>query len=369
MIYLDNAATTFPKPESVIRAVTECLSKYCANAGRSSHALAVRTAEEIYKAREAVAEHLSFHLPERVVFVQNATYALNTAIKSLIPKGTHVLISDLEHNSVLRPIESLMRQGEITYSVFSTSGNVKDNIERLIKPETSAIVSTLCSNVTGKEIPIGLLCHVARAHDLIFIADGSQIFGHKRIDLTKNPCDAFCAPAHKGAFGIQGCGIICFAGNTLPTRGLVEGGTGSYSRSPLMPSELPDLIEGGTLPTPSIVALRHGLEYIRNYTPEAADIYLSELRISFLERIASLPKLCVRAHGTSIISFTGNGISADDIIRHLNSCAIAARGGLHCAPLAHKTLGTENGGTVRISLSLFNDTKDADALYRTLKAL
>ena len=369
MVYLDNAATSLPKPITVLRAVNECIEEYCANSGRSSHRLAMRCSDEIYAAREAVARHFCMDDPSRTVFVTNATYALNTAIKTMIPSGAHVLISELEHNAVLRPVEKLKREGKISYSVFSTRGDIHRNIKKLITPKTAAIVSTLCSNVSGAEIPIDILSTVSRENGLIFIADASQIAGHKRIDLSRNPCDALCAPAHKGMLGIQGCGFICFAGNRLPTKSFIEGGTGSHSLDVNMPIQLPDLLEGGTLPTPAIVALRHGIDFIENIGLSEIETRMRILKNEFLARLDALDKIAVIAHGGTIISLVGKGLSNSAIISRLNDCEIATRGGLHCAPMAHRALGTLGTGTIRISLSVMNTVEDADALYKCLSDL
>ena len=367
MIYFDNAATTYPKPERVIKSVTECIRNYCANAGRSSHDNAVKCAEKIYEARESIARHFNFGKPENVVFTENATYALNIAIKTLIPKNSHVIISNLEHNSVLRPIIKLANDGYLTYSVYNALTDIEKNIKCLIKADTRAIISTLASNVSGFEIPISILSRVARENSLLFIADGSQLAGHKRIDLGKNPCDAFCAPGHKGLFGIQGAGFICFAGETLPTKSFIEGGSGFHSKLPTMPNELPELLEGGTLPTPAIVSLNEGISFIEDVTPDAIAEKITFLRSSLVERLENLKKIKIISASSAIVSLTQDSGEISKIDALLAREKIAIRSGLHCAPLAHNAYGTIEHGCVRISLSYFNSIDEVDALYSLLK--
>ena len=367
MIYFDNAATTYPKPERVINTVTECIRDYCANAGRSSHYNAVKCAEKIYEARECIAKHFNFDKPEHVVFTENATYALNIAIKTLIPQNSHVIISNLEHNSVLRPIVRLANDGYLTYSVYDALTDIEKNIKCLIRDNTSAIVSTLASNISGFEVPLSLLSRVARENSLLLIADASQLAGHKRIDLRKNPCDAFCAPGHKGLFGIQGVGFICFAGKAIPTKSFIEGGSGFHSRMPTMPKELPELLEGGTLPTPAIIALNEGIRFIEDVTPEAITEKIAILRNSLLSRLEELKGIKIIAANGAIVSLSEANGEISEIDALLTKEKVAIRSGLHCAPLAHTAYGTANFGSIRISLSYFNSINEIDTLYSLLK--
>jgi len=368
MVYLDNAATSFPKPPTVIEAVTDCLCKYCANSGRSSHFMAMKTAEEIYLAREAVSDLFMLDAPENVVFTQNATYALNIAIKSVLTDKCHVLISDMEHNSVLRPIYSLSRKIGIEYSVFSTSGEISKNIESLLRGDTVAIISTLASNVTGREVSLEVLNTIAKKHRLILILDASQLAGHKMIDISTTERAILCAPGHKGLLSIQGCGFLLFKG-IVPSATLVEGGTGSLSYDLKMPTSLPDHFEAGTLSTPSIVSLRHGIEFLRTYGIDNISARIKKTTESFTERLKEIKDISIYSEGNGIISFKIKGIPISVIADSLNSEMIFVREGLHCAPLAHKTIGTFDTGLIRVSLSLFSECRDADILYNTLLGL
>ncbi|MBE6537058.1 MAG: aminotransferase class V-fold PLP-dependent enzyme [Ruminococcaceae bacterium] len=365
MIYLDNAATTFPKPETVIKKTEEFIRKYCANSGRSSHSLAIKTDEEIYRARESVAELLSFPNPERVCFTTNATYALNIAIKSFITKKCHVLISDIEHNSILRPIYKLKEKIGIEYSVFSTDGDIEKNIQNALHEDTYAIITTLTSNVTGKEIPIQILSNAAKRYNLKLIVDASQLIGHKEIDVMKTHCDAICAPGHKGLFGIQGAGFAVFV-TEPPYETIIEGGSGNESQNPNMPRRLPERFEAGTLPAPSIVALGSGIDYLKEIGISKVENRIRYLTEEFYEELQKNKRLKIYAAENGIISFAIPDINSHKVASFLDKRDICVRSGLHCAPMAHSKLGTLKNGLVRVSLSIFNTTDDALYISRVL---
>lgn len=365
MIYLDNAATTFPKPESVIRRTEECIRKYCANSGRSAHSLAIKTDEEIFYTREAIANFLSFESPERVCFSTNATYALNIAIKSFISERRHILVSDIEHNSILRPLNSLREKIGIDYSSFNTDGNIEENLTNAIRPDTYAIITTLTSNVTGKEIPLEILSRVSKKYGLKLIVDASQIIGHKEINLTKTPCDVLCAPGHKALFGIQGVGFAVFV-TPPPYNTLIEGGSGNESQNPFMPKALPERFEAGTLPAPSIVSLGAGIDFINEFGIASVEKRINRLTEFFAHHIEKHKSIRIYAKENGIISFDVNGASSHLIAKLLNDKGICVRSGLHCAPSAHAKLGTQKNGLVRVSLSIFNTESEANALSLSL---
>ena len=367
MIYLDNAATTFPKPPCVLEAVSKCISEYCANSGRSAHSLAVKTAEEIYSVRERVASLLNFSSPENVCFTSNATYALNMAMKCLIPHGTHVILSDLEHNSTLRPIERMKSTCGISYSHFSTHGDIAKNIEAVLENNTSTIVSTLMSNVSGDELSLQRLSETAEAHNLRLIVDASQMIGHKRIDMGKYACDALCAPGHKGLFGIQGAGILCFGKDPDIKSTLIEGGSGNHSESILMPDKLPEMMEAGTLPSPSVISLGAGIDFINDVGLDSIEEHINGLTDYLSCLLSELKNIEVVSAKNGIIAIRGLKCANAQIDEALQKQDICVREGLQCAPLAHKTLGTLKTGVIRISLSYFNRKEDAQALYLQLK--
>ena len=368
MIYLDNAATTYPKPKKVIKECMRCIRDYCGNPGRSSHSLSMKTSEKIFEARESVAELLG--MPdkcENVVFTQNATYALNFAIKCSVTPRSHILVSDVEHNSVIRPLNAMRKTHAIDYSMFS-SDDVEGSIEELIRPETKYLISTLGSNVTGKEISLSVLSRISKKYGLYLIVDSSQIIGHKRIDLEKTPCDVLCAPGHKALFGIQGSGFAFFRDYSKADV-LIHGGSGNQSISEEMPDNLPERFEAGTLPSPSIISLLEGIKFINNQTLEFVENKISEISNLIYERLSSIKKVRIYAAENGIISFNLDGVSSHLVSEKLNSYRICTRAGLHCAPSAHRKLGTLESGTVRASLSCLNERADADRLYKAMKEI
>lgn len=369
MNYLDNAATTYPKPRCVQSAVQQCLRQCGGNPGRSGHPLSLRAAETVYEAREAVNRLINGRDPARTVFTQNATAALNLAIKTSFQPGDELLISDLEHNAVLRPVEHLSRYRGVRYRVFATGGDLEQSIRSCIGQRTRGIVCTLVSNVTGQELPLSLLSRISRERGLLLIVDASQAIGHLPLDLRRTPCDVLCAPGHKGLFGIQGCGFAYFGDDRRrPT--LTEGGSGNHSESLTMPEELPERFEPGTLPTPAIASLLAGIRMLEEEGIGRIGERCQRLTQAALERLESIPTIRVVGGANGVISIVAQGGRNAELSRGLERQGIAIRGGLHCAPLAHRTLGTlATGGTLRISLSYRTRTRQLDQLYRALRRL
>lgn len=368
MIYFDNAATSFPKPRCVTDELIRCVKRYCGNPGRSSHSLSLRAAEEIYLAREEIASLLGVDTPENIVFTLNATYALNLAIKSFVTKDCHVLTSDFEHNSVIRPLERLKETLGISYSAFNSEGDIKANLDKLRQDNTTGIICSIASNVTGDELKLMELSEYATEKGLFLIIDASQAIGHREIDLSKTPCDALCAPGHKALYGIQGCGFAYFK-DTRRKCGIVEGGSGSDSASPFMPSLLPEGYEAGTPPTPSIVTLKKGVEFVKDIGIPAIHEKLLLLTNEAKERLEKIASVKTYKSGVGILSFNIGDIPSSKVSLGLDSYGICVRGGLHCAPSIHKKLGTMSQGAVRLSFSYFNTIKEIDAFYKAIKAI
>ncbi len=365
MIYLDNAATTFPKPKRVLRELERCVRHYCGNPGRSSHRLSLIAGEKIYEARERIAALLGYENPEHVVFTQNATHALNLAIKVAIDKKCHVLISDIEHNSVIRPLEKLKKTVGVEYSCFKSGTNIEAEIENRINKDTEFIISTLRSNVSGEEIPLDILSKISKKHGIKLIIDASQAIGHEEINLRNTPCDILCAPAHKGLFGIQGAGFMLVC-DGVRRESFIEGGSGTDSVSVEMPPLLPERYEAGTLPTPSIATLSEGVAFIQEVGIPEIEKRLTFLTDLLYERLLSNKKILVYGCRDGICSFNAKSISANSLAKELDRHGICVRAGLHCAPSAHRKLGTIDSGTVRVSLSYLNSKRDIDALYKAL---
>lgn len=364
MIYLDNAATSYPKPRSVITEVNRCIKQYCGNPGRSSHVLSVKSAEKIYEAREVIANHFNLSNPENVVFTPNATYALNLAIKTMIPNNCHVLCSDFEHNSVIRPLKKLEKTCGVVYSCFSSA----EEIPRLIRPQTHVIVCSLASNVTGQTHDLDIISKICKQNNLILIVDASQIVGHQKINLALSSCDAFCAPGHKSLFGIQGSGFIIFKNGTRG-ESFIEGGSGTESSSYDMPMYLPEGYEAGTLSTPSIVSLAKGIKYIEEVGISNIKSYLDGLTDRLFEQLSENEGLNIYGMGCGILSFNLRDYKSTFIASELSKRGICVRGGLHCAPSIHKKLGTLDQGAVRVSFSYFNRKRDVDIFCKALKEI
>ena len=365
MIYLDNAATTYPKPPSVIEKLNSCLYDACGNPGRSGHRLSIMASEEIYSAREAVSDLLCHDKPETVVFTYNATHAINLALKSYITEPCHVICSDIEHNSVIRPLEAMCGTIGINYSIYSTDGDIRENIHQLIRKDTRCIISTLASNVTGREIDIGILSELSAKHRIYLILDASQAIGHIDISLKNNPCDVLVAPSHKGLFGIQGSGFAVFKSERRHAS-FIEGGSGSDSKNTGMPNLLPEGYEAGTPSTPAIATLTEGIRFIREIGMEEINHKLKLLTNEAASAINGVSGATVYAAGNGIVTFNLGRCSPSYVTRELDKAGICVRDGLHCAPSAHVKLGTSDRGAVRVSFSCLNTTDD---IYYLTKAL
>ena len=379
VIYRDNAATTFPKPRSVSSEVSRCIRYYCGNPGRSSHALAKASADKIYECRERTAAYFGSEAPEAVVFTMNATHALNSAIKGILRRGDHVLISDMEHNAVFRPIEKLSRENFITYDVFPTvkedvqipDGDMIKSIRSLIRPSrTRMLICSHVPNICSAVRPIAKIGELCQKHGIIFVLDAAQSAGHVPIDVKKDCIDILCAPAHKGLFGIQGCGLMLVNGQSIP-RPTVEGGNGVDSLEWRMPEFLPERLEAGTLPTPSIAALSEGISFISQIDREEITLHECRLFSRARDMLLNSPELGATVYMPefegAVLLFSLENISPEAIGRYLGDKGICVRSGYHCSALGHKALGTESGGAVRASFSIFNREKDVDALIQGLK--
>lgn len=372
MIYFDNAATTFPKPSAVTEEVVRCLTTYCGNAGRGSHPLAMACAEVIYTCREELADFLGLGSPERIIFCSNTTHALNLALRGILRPHSHVLLSELDHNATRRPIHALTKERDVRYDLFPVVGlstqEILQQIKLRIRPDTVALVCTHASNICSVHLPIteiGALCHENGIH---FVLDAAQSAGHLPIDMRAMHVSALAAPAHKGLFGIQGAGVLAL-GEEVEMSPMLFGGSGLHSLSPDMPTELPERLEAGTLPTPSIAGLLAGLRFVRERGVEQIATQERALFLAACERLESIKGIRIYEadHLGSVLLFSKQGCNASDVAATLAARGICVRAGLHCAPLAHKALGTPKDGAVRISFSPFNTIDELDTLWRALQ--
>lgn len=376
MIYLDNAATTFPKPRQVYEAVLDCMENYGANPGRAGHKLAMRAGREIYECRENIAKLLNVSNPMSIVFTHNATDSLNLAIKGVVKSGDHIITTSIEHNSVIRPIKALEKNGvENTIVKCDKYGHLDPNdIKKAIKPNTKLIVTTHSSNVCGTIVDIESVGNIAKENNVLYLVDASQTLGVYDIDIQKINVDMIAAPGHKCLLGPQGTGML-YIRDGLEVNILKEGGTGSNSEDLFQPNMMPDRYESGTHNTPGIAGLNAGVKFILETGIDKIRKHEEELCEYMLTKLTEVPN--IKIYGpldskkrAAVISINIGDIDSGEITFILDDMyEIATRSGIHCSPLAHKTLGTLRQGTVRFSLGYFNTKDDIDKAVEALKEI
>lgn len=371
MIYFDNAATGGFKPR-VVTDTLHTVSRYlCANPGRSGHRLSVSGAEIIYNCRKLLSEVFG-GLPEKVIFTKNCTEALNVAIFGTAKKGGHVITTVYEHNSVLRPLFFLKEQGVIELDVVSPTldKSIESAIKEKIKDNTYLVATTAVSNVTGKTLPIKTIGALCKNRGILYLVDGAQAGGHIPLNLGSQNISMLCLAGHKGLMGLMGSGALLIDAKT-EVAPLIMGGTGTESFNLSQPTCYPERLESGTLNLPAIASLYEGVRIIS----ENLDNYSNHL-FAYTERliegINSIDGLkCYSLPNRSgIVAFSCDKYQSTDLADTLNrEHDVAVRGGLHCAPLMHKFLGTENCGLVRASLSVQNSTREIDYFINALKGI
>lgn len=376
MIYLDNSATTNPKPLNVVNAVNLAMKSYSFNSGRGGYTQSVLAAEKIFTVREKAAA-LTGYQPQNIIFTQNCTLALNMAIKGLVKKGDHILISNLEHNAVSRPVDALARRGYITYSVFGFDYDdevLLQNIRSLIRQNTSLIVCTQASNVFGCAFPVEKISALARENGINFVVDGAQGAGLFELNCQQAGITAYCVAGHKGLYGPMSTGFVALDDEVVPET-IIEGGTGSSSMMLEQPDFLPDRLESGTLNNSGVIGLGAGIDFVRQ--KGIAKIYNHELRLvrfvySELEKNSDAVLYTPVPESGSfapILSFNYKDYQSEKTAALLAERGIAVRAGLHCAPLAHRAFHTQDRGTVRFSPSAFTTLKDCEIFLNSLKKL
>lgn len=369
-VYFDNAATTFPKPLSVRNAVSNTIAYAGGNPGRGGHPLAKRAGETVYRARESAARLFGAQ-PENVVLTLNCTHALNLAIYGLLYTGGHAVISSMEHNSVFRPIAALARERIITYSIAQVSPDSAQtlaNFRRLLRPNTKAVICSLVSNVTGQILPWRELAAMCKENGIAFIADGAQGCGVLPVSLSDG-ISVLCTAGHKGLYGIMGSGLLVTDGK-IPLKPLMQGGTGSLSMSAAQPDFLPDALESGTVAVPAAAALDAGIRFIAQRGMTAIFRHETALCERLIRGLRQKPNVTVfrdaQAEYAPVVSFVLDVEPPADTAARLAAKGFCVRAGLHCAPLAHNTLGTSAEGTVRFSPSVFSTAAETDAFLHAL---
>ena len=374
MIYLDNAATTSPKPKSVVRACDYALKELCANPGRSGHALSVKAADAVYKCRAKAADFFGLESPERVVFTKNCTEALNTVIKGLALENCEVITSCFEHNSVARPLFSLKKQGvkiRIAKVCFGNTQKTIESFRSLITDKTRLIICTHASNVCGTILPIREIGELCRERGIPFAVDGAQSAGMVSIDMKRDGIDFLCLPGHKGLYGPMGTGLLLCSGSLPDT--LIEGGTGNLSNSLFQPDDLPERLESGTVNVPGIAGLSAGIDFVKRAGISRINRHEKQLCAILYKGLSDNKSITVYGENPTVtstapvVSFNINGIPSEQVSAELSSRGIAVRAGLHCAPFAHEVLGTLKTGTVRVSFSVFNTPDEVKYLIKSIE--
>lgn len=364
MIYLDNAATSYPKPSCVTQEVVKCMLNYCANPGRSGHKMALKAQEKVFMCRCKICDMFGLDNPENVIFTSNATHALNIVIKGLLNKKSHAIITSMEHNSVMRPLIDTGCEYDVLFA--DKNGYVDaSKLQKLLRPNTALIICTLSSNVCGSVQPFKEICAIAKKKGIKFLLDASQGGGAFKIDMKNCGIDFLALPGHKGLLGPTGTGVLCINSDEV-LKPLVLGGTGSVSKLLLQPDFLPDRFESGTLNVSGIAGLSSALDYIEDIGQDEILYKENKLIDTLAEKILSVKGVSLWGYDkkrlrTPVLSFTIDGMDSMLLSARLSiDYNIATRAGFHCAYTAHKSLGTENTGTVRISTGHFNTDEDIE---------
>ena len=376
MIYLDNAATSHPKPEAVYQRVDHVLRNVSANPGRSGHAMAVEADRVIFGARESIAELFGIKHPDRIIFTPNATAALNVALKGRLRPRDHCVTTSMEHNSVTRPLRYLSQLGvEFDKAVPGPDGVLPaEAVISLFRENTALVAMTHASNVIGTITPVAEIAAAARERGIPVLLDAAQTAGTVRIDVEEMGIDLLACPGHKGLYGPQGTGFL-YISPKVELRPIIFGGTGSRSDVEVMPDFLPDRYEAGTLNTPGIAGLSAGVEYILATGRDTIRAHEVSLCGRLIEGLSGIPGVVVygvsdASMRASVVSFNVEGVDPGAVGDRLDSdFDIAARVGLHCAPDAHKAIGTFPRGAVRLSPGYFNTESEMDVAVEAVREI
>ena len=377
MIYLDNAATSFPKPESVYQTLDSFARNSLANPGRAGHKMALAAERMLDDTRHLLNQFFHGEGPERFIFTLNCSDGLNMAIKGTLNPGDHVITTDLEHNSISRPLVAMAKAEVITLTrVPSDSGGTinPDDIRQAITPQTRLIAMTHASNVLGTVQPIEAIAKIARSHDLLILVDAAQSAGVIPIDLRAWPIDMLAFPGHKGLFGPTGTGVL-YVGPRTQLRAWREGGTGGDSSSPTQPTDLPYFLEGGTPNVLGVAGLNAGIRYVQKEGLGRIHDHEMSLIEHFWQRIDALKGFRLLGHRdtkrkVAAQSFVHDSIAASELGAILDqSFDIAIRPGQHCAPYIHKAQKTFPDGAARVSPGPFNTLAEIDQLVDALKEI
>lgn len=372
-IYFDNAATSWPKPAAVSAALSDYFGDAGGNPGRSGHRMSVAAGRCVENAREALAELFHANDPSRIVFAQNATHALNLALFGVLHPGDHVVTTSLEHNSVMRPLRHLETLGvELTVVACTQDGMLDvNNVRRALRPSTRLLVTTHGSNVVGTLMPVAALAALAREQEIVYLVDASQTAGAIPIDVQELGVDLLAFSGHKGLLGPTGTGGLYVREGVAPAP-LMRGGTGSDSAHETQPDFLPDAYESGTLNVAGIAGLAAAVGFLSGIGIEAVKTHEQKLVAQFLAGASEMSGITLygprdAALQCGVVSFNVAGAMPSEVALILDeSFEIMARSGLHCAPSAHRTLGTFPEGTLRFSFGWFNTSAEVEVALEAL---
>lgn len=368
MIYLDNAATTFPKPSSVVRSMAKCIKEYCGNPGRSAHALALKSAEAVFDTRSGICALFGTSKQENVIFSYNATHAINKVLSGLIRPGDGVITTNMEHNSVRRPVANICAMRGAEYSVINAlapDDALISELEAKITPRTRIVVTVHASNICSLTLPIAKIGEVCRRRGLIYVVDASQSAGIYDINIPRDGISVLCAPGHKGLYGPQGTGFAVFCDDfdfslLSPSE---FGGSGFASADITMGHTPPESYEAGTVNVPGIVGLGEGIKYVRSVGTQRILAHEKEMFSLARDGLSSVDgiKIYLPERAGGVLLFNSDGMSGSALSASLSESGICTRPGLHCAPTAHTAVGT-GGDAVRISFSAFTKPEDIYSL-------
>lgn len=368
MIYFDNAATTGHKPQKVISSVDFALRSLSANPGRSGHFPSQRAATTVYNARKSVANFFGCENVENVVFTPNCTASINYVLKGVLTEKDHIVISDLEHNAVMRPLKALNVEFTVAEVSLTDDNDTLQNFKKAIKPNTKMIFCTAASNVLGKILPIKKIGDLCSQNKILFGVDAAQAAGVINIDMSHMNIDFLCIAAHKGLYCPMGLGILIARSPIKNT--IIEGGTGTESTDFIQPETMPEMLESGTINLPAIASVTPGIEFVKEHFSCILK-YENELVKRFYLSLKNEDIIFytnpLEGAFVPVLSFNVAKIPSEKVASVLSQNGFALRGGLHCAPTAHKKIGTTDIGTVRFSPSIFNTAKEVELLVNRLK--
>ncbi len=372
MIYLDNAATTYPKPPGVAASLMKTLFDPFGNAGRGGHSAAMRAADCVYDARRALSDLFGLSDERRVVFAKNATEALNIALFGLLSErqGVRVVASTLEHNSVLRPLYELRRRGCIHLDFFEASSDEEVCFNRFVRAmEDGAylVAVSACSNTTGQRLPIREICEYARSCGALTLVDAAQAAGKLPLSMAEDGMDYLCVPAHKGLYGVMGLGALLVAEQAPCPDPLLFGGAGVDSASASMPEDLPERLEAGTVNAHAAAALLSGIDFLRSHGMDRLREKEENLALTLREGLLFLGAKVYSPKKSSVVLFNVEAFAPEELAARLDDAGICVRAGLHCAPLAHRALGTLPHGAVRASFGAFNTEEEVRVMLNVLR--